>query len=236
MDLPSLIFFSLCPLAFLLGSLALHRRYTHLDVNSYLWIFIAFLWGSIISPHGALLVVRAFGGLSGTTQSVVIGPWVEELFKCGGLLWICAAHLPTPNDRFWLGVALGVGFAVTENFLAFIAWQGPSTGDMLVYVGLRIFLPTLMHSLTAALQSWLPSLSSPHHQAARWLLLPCAAYIIATLTHALHNGVVFSLPSKPAVAAAVVLPVFFFYVLQRIYNKSLTQNAASTQPPKPLAR
>ncbi len=236
MDLPSLIGFSVCPLAFLLGALALHRRHTRLAITPYPWMIGAFLWGSVVSPHGALLVVRAFGGMSGVAQSVIVGPWIEELFKCGGLLWLCAVHRPTPNDRFWLGVALGIGFAVTENFLAFIAWQGQSVEDMFVYVGLRIFLPTLMHSLAGALQAWLPSLAHPTHQAARWLLLPLFAYIAAALLHGLHNGVVFSLPSKPAVAAAVVLPIFFFYVLHRIYSISLLHPLSPTQPSPPLAR
>lgn len=206
------------------------------------WFIAALLWGGLIAPLGALASTRPFTALSVAARAIILAPLIEEAFKAGGLLLLRAlaqsppsppSPHPThpPHHALWLGVTLGLAFATTENALALLTYTQPDAP--FAFLSLRLLLPTLMHTLTAALLAWLPALAPPHDAAARWLLLPALAFALAALLHSAHNAVTLTLASPLSLTIAALLPPLSLLTLHRLHRLSLK---LATQHPPPPAR
>ena len=90
-------------------------------------VVAVFLWGATAAPaiagFGFLALQRwglaSGGGLSPLVESGVAGPLLEEAAKAIGVVLIVflTRDFDNPTDGFVYGTAVGLGFAVTENYL-----------------------------------------------------------------------------------------------------------------------
>ena len=122
-----------------------------------------FLWGASIAPVASVMASGALariyggsflGGGIGTTGSLFLAPFIEEIAKAAGLLLIVLLtnKFDNPTDGVVYGTAVGLGFAVTENlYYAFGAIAGARGIDgVLILVSGRTLLVAGIHALSSA--------------------------------------------------------------------------------------
>jgi len=122
-----------------------------------------FLWGASVAPTVSVITVAALGRIVegavpaeslGMFGISFFGPFVEETIKAIGVLLVVLLtdKFDNPTDGVVYGTAVGLGFAVTENFffaLGAIA-ESSGTGDILILVGGRTLLTAGVHALSGA--------------------------------------------------------------------------------------
>lgn len=99
-----------------------------------------FLWGAAVAPTAAILFLRgvgwawrAVGANSLPLDSVSFsGPLVEEFAKAAGvvLVVLLTRNFDNPTDGIVYGTAVGLGFAVTENWLYGLGRHGTPPFDI----------------------------------------------------------------------------------------------------------
>lgn len=160
-----------------------------------------FLWGAAAAP---VLVMFTFRGLevlwpatwsdaSTLALSSIATPVVEEISKAIGVILVVALtrHFDNPTDGFVYGTAVGLGFAVTENYLYFVAagtQAAANPADLVLLAAVRTGLSAGTHALaSAAFGGFLGHAVLSRRPQGRllWLLVGLAA---ATLIHGLWNA------------------------------------------------
>lgn len=198
-----------------------------------IWLVgLTFLWGAIgaiiLSLVGSMLLGLSLAlvfGISGNTatDTIVIAPIVEEITK--GIvivLLFMSRDFDNTTDGIVYGAAVGLGFAMTENFLYFVgAYSDSGVGGWVSTVILRTLFSGVMHCVASALfGAALGYAKYPAKRTSRWMW-PVAGLASAMLVHALWNGsLVFSGASGsaiPALAAFIGIPflaLMLFAVMQ----------------------
>lgn len=124
-------------------------------------VVAVFLWGATAAPalagFGFLVLdrwgVASGGGLSPLIQSGVAGPLMEEAAKAIGVILIVllTRDFDNPTDGFVYGTAVGLGFAVTENYIyATGAGSAMDVRGFLTLVVGRTTLAAGVHSMASA--------------------------------------------------------------------------------------
>jgi len=209
-----------------------------------------FLWGALVSPTVSFIAVAAIDrfvqGSIPTESLGLIGisffsPFVEETIKAVGVLLVVLLtdRFDNPTDGVVYGTAVGLGFAVTENFffaLGAIA-ESSGTGDILILVGGRTLLSAGVHALSGAAFGGLLGyavLSSKKEARLGWLL---AGLMLAFGLHAAWNtALLFVGPFSPSGTLrgwlAVLPSLYVVYVIilmaflhseHRILKRELTE-------------
>ena len=119
-----------------------------------------FLWGALFSTVGSLFF-NSFGTLAltavagpenaSTLSVMLLAPLVEEPMKASVLVLVAVTRwFDNATDGFVYGAAVGLGFAVTENFLYF----AHNTHDVLEWVFvvvIRTGCSGLMHAIASSI-------------------------------------------------------------------------------------
>jgi len=122
-----------------------------------------FLWGASVAPTVSFTAVAAIdrfvqGSIPAESLGLIgisfFSPFVEETIKAIGVLLVVLLtdKFDNPTDGVVYGTAVGLGFAVTENFffaLGAIA-ESTGTGGILILVGGRTLLSAGVHALSGA--------------------------------------------------------------------------------------
>lgn len=126
-----------------------------------IWLVgFVFVWGALFSALGSLVLNVAGGAAlvqvmdSATADvvgTVVLAPIVEEPMKASVLLLVAASRsFDNATDGFVYGAAVGLGFAVTENFLYFSRFtEDPWTWVQVVAV--RTACSGVMHAIASSI-------------------------------------------------------------------------------------
>jgi len=122
-----------------------------------------FLWGASVSPTVSLIAVAAVdrfvqGSIPAESLGLIgisfFSPFVEETIKAVGVLLVVLLtdKFDNPTDGVVYGTAVGLGFAVTENFFFTLgAIAEPSgTGAILILMGGRTLLSAGVHAVSSA--------------------------------------------------------------------------------------
>ena len=123
--------------------------------------------------------------------AVVVAPFVEELVKGLGLVFVLSA-LMREEDGMVYGAAIGLGFAATENLL--YGLSAFSAGGILAFiltVFVRVISATLLHATATGVTGFGVGRSVVTNRA---LVAAFPYYLVAVLMHATYNFMA-SLPS-----------------------------------------
>ncbi|MAT38930.1 MAG: hypothetical protein CL946_04930 [Ectothiorhodospiraceae bacterium] len=112
-------------------------------------VSIHFFWGAFGAVFFGILLSVLTSALLGTNDFldvVFVAPFVEELTK-GALLFLTVRSRQFDNvtDGLVYGMAIGLGFGMTENFLYFLSASSPAEWIFLVIV--RTFFSAVMHAM-----------------------------------------------------------------------------------------
>ena len=125
-----------------------------------LWLVgFVFAWGALIATFGSL-VLNEFGGNALTLftdpstahaiGTIALAPLIEEPMKASVLLLIAASRaFDNATDGFVYGAAVGLGFAVTENFMYFSQFtEDFATWAMVVLI--RTACSGMLHAIASS--------------------------------------------------------------------------------------
>lgn len=159
---------------------------------------VAVVWGAFVATSFTLLAgdyVEArlplhFGPETTGFGSVLFTPLLEEALKTLFLvMMLFQARLETALEGVLLGVAVGLGFAATENFLAFAsALRAPDGSEWLASIAYRTGVTGMMHATAAAVAGAVLGHMALRAEFERWILGPLLGFVGAALVHMGFNG------------------------------------------------
>lgn len=211
------------------------------------WRYVGFIaYGLPLSALVNLLVKAPIGEWVGSTAGIepglgldtplwfllflfMLSPVFEELIK------VLPAALPpvrraiaSPDDAFWIGLALGIGFGVGEA--AYLAWQIAASGIYEQYpwyafggfLGERLFV-VFIHGFMTMLFLWLIARRKP-----------LLGFLAAMASHALVNSgaMLYQLGLVPAWASTITLVallIFGVFLFERIRPRPVLAEGASRE-------
>jgi RsiW-degrading membrane proteinase PrsW (M82 family) len=122
---------------------------------------------------------------------VVVAPFVEELVKGLGLVFVLNALL-REEDGMVYGAAIGLGFAATENLLYGLgAFSEGGIVCFIVLIFVRVISATLLHATATGVTGFGVGRAVVTNRA---LVAAFPYYLVAVLMHATYNFMA-SLPS-----------------------------------------
>jgi RsiW-degrading membrane proteinase PrsW (M82 family) len=150
--------------ALLLTVMALIWFFDRYDREPLHLVVAVFLWGASVAPTLSIVGFSVVDGLVAAVHAsipdLMVGslsaPLLEETAKGIGLILVVlfSRHFDNSTDGLVYGTAVGLGFAVTENFIyALGAGSVPpfDTGNMLVLTGGRTLFSAGVHALSSAI-------------------------------------------------------------------------------------
>jgi len=123
-------------------------------------------------------------------SAVFVAPFVEELAKGLGLVFVIAA-ISREEDGMVYGAAIGLGFAATENLLYELSALSVSVTAYIITAILRIISSTLLHATATGVTGFGIGKAVVTRKA---LITALPFYMVAVLMHATFNFLA-SLPS-----------------------------------------
>jgi len=161
--------FAIVPVLLYLWSIWLMDRYDREPIGLLLGNF---LWGAIGAIFfGVLfsLLLSASLGASDIIGVVLIAPVSEEIMKGVFLLWtVRDRRFDNITDGVVYGMAIGLGFGMTENFLYFLGASTPEEWVFLVIV--RTIYTVIMHAMATGILGAFFGLTKFGRPAMRWPL------------------------------------------------------------------
>lgn len=122
-----------------------------------------FLWGAAAAPFLSVLIFNSLDRLlhgpaavvSAFVATAVATPLVEEIAKAIGVMLVVwfTRDFDNPTDGFVYGTAVGLGFAVTENYLYGVGAGSANTvgsTELVVFTGGRTLFSAGVHALSSA--------------------------------------------------------------------------------------
>ncbi len=158
------------------------------------FVVLALLWGAVPAAVLSLIVEQAFrlsgdGLVHQLVNTGIAGPIIEESAKAL-MLFILFTYRPLEFDGvldgLLYGALIGFGFAMTENFLYFVAGMSQGLGTWTAVVLLRQVLFGLNHAFYTAFTGIGFGLARTRAGALRRLLI-AGGLMLAIFFHALHN-------------------------------------------------
>lgn len=147
-----------------------------------------FFWGAL----GAVIFALLFGafllpyfGLAAFDETVYFAPMVEEITKGVFLLWTARSrHFDNVTDGIVYGMAIGLGFGMTENFLYFL--HATSTDEWVARVVIRTIHTAVMHAMATGIFGACVGVTK--FQLVRWRWsMRLIGLLLAMTMHALWN-------------------------------------------------
>jgi protease PrsW len=147
-----------------------------------------FLWGAL----GAIMFSVVFGlmlrealSVSAFGETVIYAPVIEEITKGAFLLWTSRSrHFDNITDGIVYGMAIGLGFGMTENFLYF--WRATSTDEWVTRVVVRTLYTAVMHAMATGILG--ASVGVTKFQVVRWRWgMRVFGLLVAMTMHGLWN-------------------------------------------------
>ena len=155
----------------------------------------AFAWGAIPAIMFSLIFELILGTpfsedlLSGLlVQTAMIAPIAEELFKgmaLLGLMFFSRAEIDDVLDGMVYGALVGVGFAMTENFLYFL--NANTGGDLILLVLLRSFVFGLNHILFTSIFGAAVGFAAQKRNKGVQIIVMTIGILLAIGAHTFHN-------------------------------------------------
>jgi len=116
-------------------------------------LVVNFLWGAL----GAVLFGIVFSiiasvllGTSDFLDTIFVAPFIEEITKGVFLFWtVRKSQFDNITDGVVYGMAIGLGFGMTENFLYFLSAKTPDEWVFLVII--RTLFSAVMHAMATGL-------------------------------------------------------------------------------------
>jgi protease PrsW len=147
--LASLVF-ALVPMLLYLWGIWLMDRYDREPVGL---LLLNFAWGALGAIFFGILFSITLSttlGTSGFHDAIFIAPFTEELTKGLFLFWtVRDRRFDNITDGVVYGMAIGLGFGMTENFLYFL---GASTaGEWVFLVVVRTLFTAVMHAMATGI-------------------------------------------------------------------------------------
>lgn len=165
-------------------------------------------------PFWLTLLVFAWGGFGGTSLgclcsipfvlgaavvggeaagsvfgAVVVAPVIEEITK--GLVFFglfFTRHLDNQTDGLIYGAATGLGFAAVENISYALQFAEQGTSALIFLVFMRTFFSAIVHCISSGILGMMIGYASHRSGAARWVVWPAIGLALASLNHAIWNG------------------------------------------------
>ena len=160
-------------------------------------VLLVFVWGGVIatalgctisllmSVPAAMVLPSVYTDFFST---VVAAPLAEEFTK--GLVFailVLTPHLDNETDGLIYGAAAGLGFAVVENLLYFMATAAVGPEVFFATVVARTLFTSLVHAISSALLGYTVGYVR-HRKLTPWLwTLPIVGFGLAVANHALWN-------------------------------------------------
>ncbi len=190
------------------------REPVGLLLGNFLWgAFGAVLFAVIISiKTSELLMVSDYHSV------VVIAPVIEEITKGVFLLWtVRRRSFDNMTDGMVYGMAIGLGFGMTENFIYF---YGAETGSQWLFlVIVRTFFTAIMHAMSTGILGALIGLGKYRLHRFRYSLL-ISGFVLAVFMHFFWNYSV-SINSLGAVWMAALFIALSLIVILVVLQLSL---------------
>ncbi len=168
-----------------------------------------FLWGAFGAILFGILFSIAFSSALGSNDfqnAIYIAPFVEELAKASFLLLVTVRDRRFDNvtDGVVYGMAIGLGFGMTENFLYFIGAK--TVGDWVMLVVMRTLFSAVMHSMSTGIFGAFVGFTKFQARALRWPLR-LLGIALAMLLHFFWNYSV-SIDDPGAIGAGMLAILF----------------------------
>lgn len=212
------LIFAVVPMSLYLWLIWLMDRY---DREPFGLVALNFLWGAV----GAIILSLIFSILLSRTtgagafmSTVAVAPFVEEIMKGVFLFWTSRSrHFDNITDGVVYGVAIGLGFGMTENFLYFL---GASTAEEWMFlVIIRSLFSAVMHGMATGVLGAFIGLTAFQHRSKAWVLRPFGL-LLAMLMHAFWNFSV-SIDSPAATGLGLFFIVLSLVVILILFQVSL---------------
>jgi RsiW-degrading membrane proteinase PrsW (M82 family) len=184
-------------------------------------LLLHFAWGG----GGAIVLAILFGlltsdllGASPFSETVFVAPVIEEITK-GSFLLLTVRDRRFDNitDGVVYGMAIGLGFGMTENFLYFLS--AVSTGEWVYLVIVRTLFTAVMHAMATGLLGASFGLTKFGFRHAR-LPVRLLGLAVATGMHVFWNFSV-SINSPQAAGLATLFILLSFVVILLIVQVAL---------------
>ncbi|MBN1448035.1 MAG: PrsW family intramembrane metalloprotease [Bacteroidetes bacterium] len=196
--------FAIVPVLLYLWSIWLMDRYDREPISL---LLANFAWGAL----GAIFFGILFSvflslslGVSETLDVILIAPVSEEIMKGVFLLWtVRDRRFDNITDGVVYGMAIGLGFGMTENFLYFLGATTPEEWVFLVVV--RTIYTVIMHAMATGILGAFFGLTKFGSPSTRWPLR-LLGLVLAIFIHFFWN---FSVSINNPAAAGLGM-VFIF--------------------------
>ncbi len=197
-----------------------------------------FFWGAFGAVFFGILFSLIFSSALGTNDfgdAIYIAPLVEELAK--GVFLIFTARdrrFDNITDGVVYGMAIGLGFGMTENFLYFISAKDP--GDWVMRIVMRTLFTAVMHAMATGTFGAFVGFTKFHLRSLRWILRPMGIFIAMYMHYFWNFHVSINEPTAALTALAfIVLSVIVIFIVfqislsseSRLIQRELEEEATS---------
>jgi len=218
------LFAAVVPMVMFLWLVWLMDRYDRAPVGL---LILNFAWGAFGAIFFGILFSILTSAVIGSTDfldTVMFAPIVEELAK-GLFLFLTARSRKFDNvtDGLVYGMAIGLGFGMTENFLYFLG--ASSAGEWVVLVVIRTLFSAVMHAMATGTVGAFIGITKFEYKRMR-IPLRLLGFAIAMFMHFLWN---FSVSIENITVAGMamlfilgsVLVILVLLQLSLMYEKKL---------------
>ncbi|MGD8406192.1 MAG: PrsW family glutamic-type intramembrane protease [Anaerolineales bacterium] len=182
------------------------------------------LGGIAYAPSSSINRILTASGLTDKiTLEYFIAPVHEELFKGLLLIYLVSrSHLIYSVDGVLYGFAIGVGFAIFENFEELLQ------GQLAIGIVSRVFSTNLVHAFSSATVGIAFGISRLKESRLRWWI-PVAGFFLAIGQHMLYNIIIHTIYSmgmeiNPVVTFLPGLVGGIFVYVVMIHGKNQARN------------
>lgn len=213
----SLVFAVIPILAYLWGIWIMDRY----DREPIRLLLTHFLWGALGAVFFGILfsvVASSAVGSSDYFDAVIIAPVVEEITKGIFLLWSARdKRFDNITDGVVYGMAIGLGFGMTENFLYFMTATTPQEWVFLVIV--RTLFSAVMHAMASGIFGAFVGITKFNLRRFKWPLR-LVGLAAAMGMHFLWNASVMS-SSELFISLGALFIIFSLFVIMILLQVSL---------------
>ncbi|MDH7516619.1 MAG: PrsW family intramembrane metalloprotease [Bacteroidota bacterium] len=151
-------------------------------------VVLNFLWGALGAVFFGMYTSSLIAGLvkaDAFVNLVAIAPVIEEIAKGSFLLWTARdRRFDNITDGVVYGMAIGLGFGMTENFLYFLSAR--TAGEWVQRVVLRTLYTAVMHAMATGVTGMAVGLGKYRFRRYR-IPLWIGGLLVAILMHAAWN-------------------------------------------------
>ncbi|PLX23271.1 MAG: hypothetical protein C0600_15270 [Ignavibacteria bacterium] len=179
------LIFAIVPVLLYLWSIWLMDRYDREPIGL---LLANFIWGALGAVFFGIVFSVIVSGVLGSSSffdAIFVAPITEEITKGIFLLWTMRdRRFDNITDGVVYGMAIGLGFGMTENFMYFLGASTPEEWVFLVVV--RTLYTVVMHAMATGIFGAFIGLTKFGQPVLRWPLR-ALGLVLAMFMHALWN-------------------------------------------------